>query len=98
MPKVRSGDLIPLMREASHKAAEAREAGDMEGYRTWKARSEAINRAYRGFGSAEDEIMVLEAKRGLAGTLEAGANMIKWGLYAGLAILLYTQVGKRGRA
>jgi len=92
VPKSTAGDLYPLMREASHKAAEFRDAGDMEQYRIWKARSEAINRVYRGFGQAEDEVMVLEAKRGLAGTLEAFAGMAKWGVAAIVALFVFTQV------
>ena len=87
----RSADMVPLMLEASRAAAAAREAGDTEEYERQKIRLEALQRLYRGFGTAEDD---LELEKARQSPLQQIGNIAKWGTLGIAAIAAFMLVGK----
>ncbi len=79
-------DLFKLMHEAAVEAAAAREAGDMDMYRQWSERREAIARIYRGVGTTED---LLEIERTTVSPLEQVSNIASAGALAIAAIVAF---------
>lgn len=67
-------DLVPLMRELSHAAARAREAGDVELYEELRGRLESISRIYEGVGTLEDQLELEQARKGFLGQIGAVAE------------------------
>ncbi len=56
-------EIVRLMKVASRKAAEAREANDVEGYTFWREILNALSRINSGAGTTEDLLMIERAKK-----------------------------------
>ena len=97
---VKSYEIVPLIKAASRKAAEARETGDKEGYEYWRDQLERLARIHAGFGTAEDELEIEKAKTGLLGERGPLAMLGKFGGMTGfllplLVVALLVLRGKR---
>lgn len=97
----KAADLVPLLKEASRKAAACREAGNTACYQEWKKRLEALQRLHLGFGDTED-LLELEKARRASGLFTAlgkiGGGIGTTALLAlGVIAFIALRPGGRGR-
>ncbi len=90
---IKSWEIVPLMKAASRKAAEAREAGDMQEFEYWKGTLERLGRVHSGMGTLEDDLEIERAKAKFAplamlGKIGGGVGMIGIAALGALALVM----------